>query len=288
MNLVLLTFGEKLETHYQAAFSILSFLRDKEIERIVMVTDRPDFYRFLGTKIDILPVNNEILREWQQPYQFFWRVKIKALEEIARKYPNDDLLYVDSDTFLATNLQEISQKLTQGETFMHIFEKMISNAESNTLKNMYQHLNNHSFSGVKIHQNSQMWNAGVIALPNQKASEIIELSLNVCDEMCKTACTRRLIEQFAFSVSLKHLSTLNPCDHIIGHYWGNKSEWNKEIANFFVNSQLKNLSLDEMIKELNQFNWNKLPLEKKQRSSADKLKNIVDKLFPIKKIRYFN
>lgn len=288
MNLVLLTFGEKLENHYQAAFSLLSFLRDKLIKKVVMVTDRPEFYRFLGTKIDILQVNNDILREWQQPHQFFWRVKIKALEEIVRKYPNDHLLYVDSDTFLATNLQEVSRKLAQGETFMHIFEKVISATNSNTFKNMYQHLNNHSFGGVNIHKDSPMWNAGVIGLPSQKSHEIIQLSLTVCDEMCKTACTRRLIEQFAFSVSLNDLSKLNSCDHIIGHYWGNKNEWNKEISHFFANSQLKQLSLNEMVEELNQFNWNKLPLEKKQRSLAEKLKNIIDKLFPIKQIRYFN
>lgn len=288
MNLVLLTFGEKLENHYQAAFSLLSFLRDKLIKKVVMVTDRPEFYRFLGTKIDILQVNNDILREWQQPHQFFWRVKIKALEEIVRKYPNDHLLYVDSDTFLATNLQEVSRKLAQGETFMHIFEKVISATNSNTFKNMYQHLNNHSFGGVNIHKDSPMWNAGVIGLPSQKSHEIIQLSLTVCGEMCKTACTRRLIEQFAFSVSLNDLSKLNSCDHIIGHYWGNKNEWNKEISHFFANSQLKQLSLNEMVEELNQFNWNKLPLEKKQRSLAEKLKNIIDKLFPIKQIRYFN
>lgn len=288
MNLVLLTFGEKLENHYQAAFSLLSFLRDKLIQRAIMVTDRPEFYRFLGSKVEILQINHETLKEWQQPHQFFWRVKMKALEDIARKYPNQDLLYVDSDTFLATDLKEISQKLAEGETFMHIFEKVLSDLESNTFKNMYKNLNNKTFSDIKIHTNSAMWNAGVIALPAQKAKEIIQLSLSTCDEMCETPCTRRLIEQFAFSVSLNHLSKLNACDHIIGHYWGNKAEWNKEISNFFVDCQLKQFSLEEMIEELSKFNWNKLPLEKKQRSLAEKLKKVIDKLFPIKHIRYFS
>lgn len=287
MNLLLLTFGERLENHYQAVFSILSFLKDKLIKRAIIVTDKPEFYTFLGEKVEVINIDKSTLTQWQEPYQFFWKVKIKALELVQSKYPNDHLLYVDSDTFLTSNLIDINESLNHGNVFMHIFENKISFKKSHTFRSMFKALNNKAFIGITIDKNTEMWNAGVIALSAKNAKEIIQLALNTCDEMCATDCPRRLIEQFAFSISLKHLAQLNSCEKIIGHYWGNKEEWNHLIANFFVNAHLKDLSVEQQISELSQYNWNQLPLEKKKRNLAQKLKNLVDKLFPIKTIRYF-
>ena len=287
MNLLLLTFGERIENHYQAVFSILSFLKDKFIKKAIVVTDRPEFYTFLGEKVEIINIDQSTLTQWQEPYQFFWKVKIKALELVQNKYPNDHLLYVDSDTFLVQDLSKINDELNNGNVFMHILENKISFKSSNTFKKMFNSLNGKSFSNVTINADTEMWNAGVIALSSKNAKEIIQLALNTCDEMCATDCPRRLIEQFAFSISLKHLAQLNSCEKIIGHYWGNKEEWNHLIANFFVNAHLKNLSVEQQILELSQYNWKQLPLEKKKRNSAQKLKNFVDKLFLIKTIRYF-
>ncbi|AUI65353.1 MULTISPECIES: hypothetical protein [Glaesserella] len=287
MNLLLLTFGERLENHYQAVFSILSFAKDKLINRIIVVTDRSEFYSFLNEKVEIINIDKSTLLQWQEPYQFFWKVKIKALELVQSKYPDDHLLYVDSDTFLAKDLTEINDKLDKGHAFMHILENKISFNSSNTFKKMFKSLNGKSFSNITINENSEMWNAGVIALSAQNAKEIIKLALATCDEMCATDCPRRLIEQFAFSISLKHLAQLNSCETIIGHYWGNKEEWNRLIADFFVNAHLKHLSVDQQISILSEYNWNQLPLEKKKRNSAEKLKKLINQIFPIKTIRYF-
>lgn len=47
MNLLLLTFGDNTDNHQQAVFAALSFMRDPHIRRVLVVTDRPDFYRWL-------------------------------------------------------------------------------------------------------------------------------------------------------------------------------------------------------------------------------------------------
>ena len=44
MNLLLLTFGDNTDNHQQAVFAALSFMRDPHIRRVLVVTDRPDFY----------------------------------------------------------------------------------------------------------------------------------------------------------------------------------------------------------------------------------------------------
>ncbi|MDH2997828.1 hypothetical protein A1D22_00565 [Pasteurellaceae bacterium LFhippo2] len=287
MNLLLLTFGERLENHYQSTFCILSFLKDPLINKVIVVTDRPEFYQFFNDKIEIITINADTLNEWKKPYDFFWKIKIKAVEMVIDKYPEQHLLYVDSDTFLATNLAKIHSELEQGNSLMHICESPLSAIGSKTLRNMYNSLNGKSFAGIAINEKSEMWNAGVIALPSSKAKDIIQLTIQSCDEMCATDCTRRLIEQFAFSISTKHLTPLKSCETTIGHYWGNKEEWNLAISRFLVNNQLKAKTVDEYIEDLKEYDWNAIPLEKKKRNTAEKLKKVVDKLFPIKKIRYF-
>lgn len=287
MNLILLTFGQRLENHYQACFAILSFLKDPLIKRVVVITDRAEFYTFLGDKVSIFPINDQILKEWQGEYQFFWRIKIKALEKIAQIYPEQDLLYIDSDTFLATDLQGIQQKLASQQAIMHLNETHLGSGSTKRLRNMCRVLNGKTLSGVSINEQSQMWNAGVIGLPAKQASQLIALSLQLCDEICATTCPRYLIEQFAFSLALNHLNQLSSCEQSIGHYWGNKTEWNQLICQFFVKTQLTQTSLQDCIEQLAHFNWQQIPLSKKQRKTNQTLKKYIDNLFPAKHIRYF-
>lgn len=288
MNLLLLTFGPRLENHYQAAFCILTFLKDPKIKNVIIITDYPEFYHFFENRINIITVDKSILDDWKGKHDFFWRIKIKALELAQLTYPNEHLIYVDSDTFLATDLLDMSEKLEQNIGFMHVFEyKLATNSKSNTSRKMYTSLNGKNFSSISIDQNTEMWNAGVIALPKDKAKQIIDLSLDLCDEICATDCPRRLVEQFSFSLALKHLTELNSCDNVIGHYWGNKGEWNQYISQFFVESALKRKTLFECIEELKSFNWNSIPLEKKVRSINFKLTKWINKLFPCKNIRFF-
>ncbi|WP_386698022.1 hypothetical protein [Lonepinella sp. MS14436] len=287
MNLTLLTFGERLENHYQACFAILTFLRDPQIEKVIVITDRPDFYRVFGDRIEFIEINQTTLQKWQGKYHFFWRVKIKALQTVQAQYPAQHLLYVDSDTFLATPLTEMQHQLNQGQTFMHLKEGILSEQSNRTWQKMHRTLVGKTFANIEIRPDSVMWNAGVVALPAEKAQAILALALQLCDEICGTDCERKLVEQFSFSVALNQHQPLQPCNTIIGHYWGNKTEWNNMIADFFVNAQLKNLSLQDCIALLAEKDWNELPLSKKQRNTNAKLKKFIDWIFPDKNIYYF-
>ncbi|OOF39225.1 hypothetical protein BKK49_08380 [Rodentibacter rarus] len=288
MNLLLLTFGQKLENHYQAAFCILTFLKDPQIKKIIIVTDYPAFYDFLGNKVKIISINEKTLEDWKGKNDFFWRIKIKAIELVVHQYPDNHLFYVDSDTFLASNLQSVVQKLDENIGLMHTFEyKLSGQNRSKTTRGMFSVLNGKVFFDITINPQSEMWNAGVIALPKTCAKEIINLSLNLCDAICATPCPRRLVEQFSFSLAMNHLTELSSCEDVIGHYWGNKPEWNQFISQFFVNALLKQKTLEQCVEELRAFNWHSLPLEKKLRSTNSTLKRLIDRLFPHKHIKYF-
>ncbi|WP_032093445.1 hypothetical protein [Necropsobacter rosorum] len=288
MNLIFLTFGERLENHYQAVFSALTYLKDPLLKRVLIVTDQPAFYTWLQDRAQVLAIDAQTLRDWQGEQQFFWRVKIKALEWVQAQYPAEHLLYADSDTFLARDLSAVQRALAQGNMLMHKPECRLDAGCDKTLRKMHRTLCGKTVAGIAIHPQTMMWNAGVIALPAHRAREVIRLTLRACDEMCATGCTRRLLEQFAFSIALNHAGELQACDKEIGHYWGNKGEWNGLIAEFLINARLKNLTVAQCIASLQSVDWSAIPLAKKQRSTNEKLKRLVDSLFKPKNIRYFS
>ncbi|WP_040977060.1 hypothetical protein [Necropsobacter massiliensis] len=288
MQLVLLTFGERLENHYQAVFSVLTYLKDPLIKRVLIITDRPQYYAWLRERAEVMEISTQTLREWQGAQNFFWRIKIKALELAQQHYPAEHLLYVDSDTFLAGNLSAAESRLAQGTALMHKAECTLDAGCDKTLRKMHRTLAANTFAGIPITDKTQMWNAGVIGLPAQQAQAMIRLALHACDEMCATTCPRRLVEQFAFSVALNHVGGLSACDNVIGHYWGNKTEWNRLIAEFFIKTQLQNLSLTQAVESLRTFDWQQIPLSKKQRNTNAQLKRVIDKLFKPKNIHYFS
>src|ERR1700712_98113 len=102
MNLLYITFGDDLGIHLQAAFSICSFLSksNNDINSINMITDKPFFYNHLKEKVNVISITQQELEDWKGEHQFFWRIKIKAIEKICKMYPNSPVMYLDTDTFL--------------------------------------------------------------------------------------------------------------------------------------------------------------------------------------------
>lgn len=287
MNIVYLVFGEELINHVQANFSILSMLTQKEeINSINIVTDNPKFYNFLSGVVNVIKVKLEDLQEWKGEYDFFWRVKIKAVEFIANIYKNENLLYLDSDTFLFGNIQELKGKLNGGNSFMHLNEGKLSQLKSKTEKRMWRQTFNKNFGPVKIDQDHCMWNAGVIGIPGSKSSQLIKTTLDICDAMLEQNITRRLIEQFAFSLSLNEFSNLIPAEGQIGHYWGNKGQWDDFIKNFIISSYFSNSSFDEIIESMKSIDYTKIPINMKIPSTKRRLQNLINKTFPERNKRF--
>ncbi|MDO4232348.1 MAG: hypothetical protein Q4D19_09460, partial [Lautropia sp.] len=239
MNLLLMTFGPKVKNHYQAVFAILSFMRDPLVSRILIMTDQPELYRWVTSldggqvaghdlpEVEIVHVSQEQLTEWQGAPQFFWRVKIRAIQEMFARHPDQHLMYIDSDTFLARSLADVVNLLDEGAALMHCQEYCLGDSRQEDVVSMNQTLMGKTFAGVPVTPTSRMWNAGVIALPSSRAAQLIQQTLEMCDEMCATPSARRLLEQFSFSLVLNHECPLYPCEGTVGHYWGNKAEWNR-------------------------------------------------------------
>lgn len=298
MNLLLMTFGPKVKNHYQAVFAILSFMRDPLVSRIIIMTDQPELYRWVASRagqvaghdlpeVEIVHVAQEQLTEWQGAPKFFWRVKIRAIQEVFARYPQQHLMYIDSDTFLARSLADVVKLLDEGAALMHCQEYRLGDSRQEDVVSMNRTLIGNTYAGVPVTAESYMWNAGVIALPSSRAAQLIQRTLDMCDEMCATPSARRLLEQFSFSLVLNHDQPLFPCEGTVGHYWGNKAEWNRFIEQFLAGSRIRNESLTDTLQRMQDIDWTHLPLERRPHWPAEKIKKGLDLILRPDKSRHF-
>ncbi|WP_375416472.1 hypothetical protein [uncultured Hymenobacter sp.] len=287
MHLLYLVFGPNSKNHAQAAFSMLTFLRQSAaLTGITILTDAPDFYRHLSGHITVVPVSEATLEEWKGEFNFFWRIKIKALEYLARQQPNTALMYLDSDTFLHGSLAELSAALGRGEALMHEPEGALAALRSKTERLMWQQTKGQTFGGVSIKQTHEMWNAGVVAVPARNALSTIALALQICDELCRAQVTPRLIEQFALAVALAEKQPLHTARPYIGHYWSTKEQWQEHIGGFFIESHLRGRGVAEELAALADFNFGATPVKRLEKNTLLRVQKLVGKLFPAREVVY--
>jgi hypothetical protein len=286
MNIVYLVFGNNRDHYRQAYFSICTALAWKnDHDKIIILTEDPSLFNFFGNIAEIIPIDKNIIKEWEGKYQFFWRVKIKALQHIAEKYPLDSILYLDGDTFFYKDMQPIRDGLQNGQNYMHIEEGKLAELSSKTEKLMWKQMQGKTYGNIEIDKKVAMWNAGLVGVSN-KHLDCLQTTLEINDAMCGGGVTRRLIEQFAFSLGLNQCSKLQPADHIVGHYWGNKPEWNRMINNFLEECFMKNYPMIEIIEQVKQMDLSQYAIWVKESSTRRKLNKIIDKLFKNTKAVY--
>ncbi len=283
MNIVYLVFGDNLNNYQQVYFSIYTvFTQKNNSDRIIVITEDASLFKSFGDKIEIIPINRNLINDWEGEYHFFWRVKIKALQLIAQKYPNESILYLDGDTFFYQSLDLLRNGLENGENYMHLEEGKLSQLSSKTEKLMWKQMKGKTYANTKIDEFSAMWNAGLIGI-SKNHLDCLQYTLEINDAMCKDGVTRRLIEQFSFSLGLNTYSELQAADHIVGHYWGNKNEWNTIISLFLKECFMKNYSFEEIIEQIKQKDLIQFPIYIKESNTQRRLKNFIDIFFKNKK-----
>ncbi|WP_346237559.1 hypothetical protein ABDK00_000575 [Niabella insulamsoli] len=287
MNLLYLTFGDNISNHSQAYFSIYSFLA-KEISpaSINVITDKPWYYASIKSKLNIIEADAALLNKWRGPYQFFWRVKLKAIEKICSLYSGSPVLYLDSDTFFYGGAQDFEKWSESRQAAMFENEGPLKRLPSKTMKTMSRQLKNITIAGLSGLESMEMWNAGVVFTPNQLGGKEMELALKLCDEMCRAQVKDQFVEQFALSVALAQSYGLEAADGHVAHYWSNKKEWNELISAFFMENQMLGLSFEEQLKRFRTIDLSTCPVVRISSTTNRRLKQKVDQLWGDKKVEY--
>ena len=290
MNILYTVFGNEPTNHYQAAFSIYSFLKlkDNRIKSINVITDAPEFYKHFYEDIIVTTVTQETLKEWRGEHDFFWRIKIMSILKTCYQYPSSPVVYLDTDTFLFGDISKVYFLLSNEIALMHELEGPLCNAKSNTEKRMWKQVANKHFGGIEVLSNLTMFNAGVVAIPNSKNGDEIKLALKICDDMCKNGVERRLIEQFSLSIALQIEYNLQEAKEYIAHYWSNKPEWNNAIENFLCKNYCSQLSAIEVLQAYKAFDLKSIPIVRKTRNTKKRLNALVDKFFSDRDITYLS
>lgn len=287
MNLLYLTFGNIPTIHLQTAFSAYSFLAQREaISTVNIITDNVEFYEHLQPHVNIIKVTPQELTEWKGEQQFFWRIKIKAIEKASQLYPGEPVLYLDTDTYLFGNAANLKAQLLNGKAFMHDDEGALSAKTTKTQKNMWRQIAGKSFGNLLMQPTDKMWNAGVVGTPNTQNGAECELALAICDEMCRRGVTRYFIEQYSLSLALEKTYGLLEAKTAVAHYWSTKEIWTSRIHDFFIEAYFAGWSYETILNNMQGFDSSALPIYQKVKTTNVRLKGLVDKMFPNKDFRY--
>ena len=281
MTLTFLAFGPARHNHLQANFAILTHLSAPgPLRRVVVLTDAPQYYRFATDERVIVEVLEPArLAEWRGPHDFFWRSKICALGEVARRYPGEHVVYTDADTFRFGNLADLAAGLDAGRGFMHAREGRLAELPTKLERRMWQACGSNVYGGVTVGARSVMFNAGVVALPHPRAAEVVELALAICDDMCAAGVPTRLVEQFALSLALAERTGVATANHLIAHYWGNKAGWDPLINDFFLTHHLRGSDYAEQLRAVAEVDLRAVPVYTKSSGTQRRLGKLVNRWF---------
>ncbi len=286
MTIAYLVFGAEPANHQQAVFSVLSLLPQLRVhDEVIVLTDCPERYRILGQRVQVRRLTEAQLMDWTGPHGFFWRIKIKALEDFAQDNPGP-LLYLDADTFLYGELDGTRAALAAGNNLMHTVEGNLSGIRASTERRMYNQVKGNTYAGIAIDADSAMWNAGLVGLAGPTSAATVTLALAVCDAMCERRVEPKLIEQFALSLALGKTAPLLPAEDTFGHYWGNKQAWTEKIGTFLVESYLAGATLETLIQQVAAMDLTQTPVRIRPSHTGRRVKALVDRFFPVKELMY--
>ena len=273
MNIFYMIFGEKAVHHVQAYLSIRTFQKQIEVDdHIFVMTTHPEYYKNSGVKA--IPVTDEKIVEWKGEKDFFWRVKIKAIEYMAAHYPDDHLMYLDTDTILYGSLNTLKERLNQGCGMMHKNEGHPSEMKTKTLK-MWKRIDGHTYGGISPGKQHSMYNAGVVAIPKSKLADVSNLALTICDGMLADNAERIVIEQYSLSIALYEMTNLKVAEDLIGHYWGNKPDWEAIAYDLMVKCYMKGQTVENAVKSLEVAKLCKIPVFIHRSSTAERLRKLI-------------
>ena len=290
MHSLYLIFGDHYPNYLQAYASIISFKANaKNLKTINVVTDNPSWFEPFKDDINIILISPEQLQEWKGKHNYLWRPKIKAIQMLCERYPNEPVIYTDADTFMYRDDASMLRSLANNKAVMHLNEGAIKNGWSKTVNKMHQRISQLSDAPIAGLENYDMWNAGVVATPNTKNGAEFELALATCDYLCEHKVPIFYIEQFSLSAALKDTYGLEEAQEVIAHYWSNKEEWNQYWNEYLLSRVFKGVSFSEMVSSFNQQDFSKMPPTMRiTKNTQKRLINWVKKKFPDKKVVYLN
>lgn len=279
--------GDGFGPYLEAAFSALTFMRDPAVEKVCFVAERPEYMKLFAGRADIVAPGSDAIREWGGEFNFLFRKKILGIMAAREHCHGADLLYVDSDTFLAADLAGLQQALRAGGVCMHEINGEMNRATDRANQRMWSKLAGKTLAGMTIPPNVVRRNAGVIGLPGASADAILRQSVDMCDAMYVANDRYKGSEEVAFSTVLGAHGPVVDAADVVGHYWGNKVPWRHAIADFFARGRLEGGTLDDDIARAAAFDFRTMPIRVHVPKRRRVIGGLLEKYVPLRQVRHY-
>ena len=132
----------------------------------------------------------------------------------------------------------------------------------------------------------KIMNSGVVGIPAARRQETVATALALCDGMLDDHAEPIVIEQYSLSIALYEKTGLVETRNCIAHYWAAKDEWMQAAYELIAHSHLNDATLDDELRLFDAVDWSSLPVYVHKSSTARRLRNLVNRLFPDRDYRY--
>jgi hypothetical protein len=239
---VLLAVGDNPELYQQAHGACLSLLAHAPSHsEIVVFTTRPDRFRWLASKIRIEEIQQEQLRAWRGPRDYFFRAKFEAVRRAASLGPCH-LVLLDADILVTRSLEPLIAAFDCGACIMHAPEKTLQ--ERKGTREALQLAFGRCFAETPIGARTMVFNSGVVGIPANRR-DLLERALRCNDALLDAGLRYFAVEQVAWSAVLGASGKLEFASPFIVHYWGNKREFLKAVNQVLADALMSGWTPDE-------------------------------------------
>ncbi|MGI4743440.1 MAG: hypothetical protein ACRYG7_50455 [Janthinobacterium lividum] len=247
VTLVGLSYGREQE-YKRLIFAVLSFKAfysgiDSNVQLLIFTDNSAYFEHFLtGILVKYVLLTPAKIELMKGPQKFVHLVKVEVIREAFELYPNNNLVYIDSDTFFIKDPLPLFGMISAENSLMHtkeyaLTERIGSTSEGNSPQLFLSALKNRTFStsqGEERYFPSQYsWNAGVIGLAKEGKGYIDDI-YKLSGEFFSCSLWH-ISEQLAFSLLLQTRTTIYPCEKYIYHYWASDK---KIVIDTFLSKKL--------------------------------------------------
>jgi len=257
-NLILLAYGSEKE-YQMATVVVLSFFSwyndNRNDTRFIIYTDNPEYFtgQLNGLPIECRMVTPQKWEDMLHGYTFKFHRKMAIINETFESYPNQNVIFLDSDVFFYTDpspmLQDISDQVSYMHTREHTLDKQITFVPADDKNRYIKEIESTDFKvGVgEYHYNKDnyIWNAGVIGMSPALAPYVGDVS-RITEDIWQMS-QMHISEQLAHTFVLGAVTKLKPADQHIVHYWKKKDIISTGFAPLFE-QQFIGMPMSERLK----------------------------------------
>ncbi|MGB8932534.1 MAG: hypothetical protein WCC48_14925 [Anaeromyxobacteraceae bacterium] len=189
--------------------------------RIHVYTDRPGYFAALAPAVEPVLLDAGRTRDWRGPWDFVYRMKAKVVEDVARRFPDEPVLFADADTFWLGDLGQAFARIGERSAVMHLREYHAGTHGSPQMLKFRRRMGRARFRGQPIDVQAWMWNSGALGL-HPSHFPLLADWIAFMDEV-HPANRKPIVEQFSIGWLLqRRLDLVSPCDDVLFHYFDDK------------------------------------------------------------------